>query len=305
MKRPASLMLATAAKDLDNLRYPLLASPKLDGIRAIVLDGVVLSRSFKPIPNLSVQRIFGRAKYNGLDGELIVGRADAPNCFRTTSSAVMSRDTELEVPSGSAGSIAEVTFRVFDDFSTRIMELPFVGRLESAQNRIGDHRGFRQVPHVTLTGKEQLELFEQKCIEQGFEGVMVRDPYGPYKEGRSTYKEGYLLKLKRFEDGEARVLGFTELMHNANEERTAAGRRSTKKGGLEGRGMLGAFQVQDLKTGASFDLGGGFTQADREIFWAMRDDLMRRIVKYKFFPLGSKSKPRFPTFQGFRDPIDL
>ena len=44
-------LLASPA-DLSTLRFPVLASPKLDGVRAIVKDGVVLSRSLKKIPNL-------------------------------------------------------------------------------------------------------------------------------------------------------------------------------------------------------------------------------------------------------------
>jgi hypothetical protein len=72
---------------------------------------------------------------------------------------------------------------------------------------------------------------------------MLRDPNGPYKFGRSTRKEGYLLKLKRFCDSEAEVIGVVELMHNGNEAKTnALGRteRSTRKAGKTGMGVLGA-----------------------------------------------------------------
>ena len=65
-------MLA-AKTDGKGLSYPLLASPKLDEVRALIINGVVMSRSFKPIPNAHVQELFGRPEYNGLDGELIVG----------------------------------------------------------------------------------------------------------------------------------------------------------------------------------------------------------------------------------------
>lgn len=63
-------MLATDA-DLGKLRFPLLASAKLDGVRAVVRDGVVYSRSNKPIPNAYVQQKFSRFEH--FDGELIVG----------------------------------------------------------------------------------------------------------------------------------------------------------------------------------------------------------------------------------------
>jgi len=82
-------MLAGTA-DLEKLRLPLLGSPKLDGIRAIVIDGVVVSRNLKPIPNRRIQAIFGKNFLNGLDGELIVGDPTAKDAFRQTSSGVMS-----------------------------------------------------------------------------------------------------------------------------------------------------------------------------------------------------------------------
>ena len=62
-------MLATDA-DLGKLRFPLLASAKLDGVRPVVRDGVVFSRSNKPIPNAYVQKLFN--KHTHFDGELIV-----------------------------------------------------------------------------------------------------------------------------------------------------------------------------------------------------------------------------------------
>ena len=48
------------------------ASPKLDGIRCMIQDGIALSRSLKPIRNEHVQYILGREIFNGLDGELII-----------------------------------------------------------------------------------------------------------------------------------------------------------------------------------------------------------------------------------------
>jgi hypothetical protein len=67
-------MLATDA-ELDKLRFPILCSPKLDGIRAVVRGGVVYSRSNKPIPNKWVQSKLSHLEH--YDGELIV----APSSF--------------------------------------------------------------------------------------------------------------------------------------------------------------------------------------------------------------------------------
>ena len=62
-------MLASHCKDMSNLRFPVLVSKKLDGVRASVQGGRLMSRSLKPIPNENVQAMF-KGLPEGLDGEL-------------------------------------------------------------------------------------------------------------------------------------------------------------------------------------------------------------------------------------------
>ena len=79
MKQVIKPMLATEA-DFNKLRYPVCAQPKLDGIRVIIKNGVVYSRSLKPIPNKHIQALFGNL--HGVDGELIVGDVTAQDVFQ-------------------------------------------------------------------------------------------------------------------------------------------------------------------------------------------------------------------------------
>ena len=292
-------MLA-AATDGANLDYPVLASPKLDGIRCLIVDGVAVSRSLKPIPNEHIQRLYGHEMYNGLDGELIVGDMTAPDVFNKTTSGVMSRDGN-----------PDVTFYIFDDLSNPI--LPFKERLVSAVSRITQSKGkyhqyFAPVGHVIVEDHEKLDESENNVLRMGFEGLMIRDPDGEYKFGRSTLKQGWLLKLKRFEDSEAEIIGYEQLMHNTNEaKKNELGyqERSSKKEGKEGKLMIGAIKVRDLKTGVEFDIGTGFDRKQRRKFWRGREFLFGKIVKYKYQAAGMKDKPRFPVFLGFRDKRDM
>ena len=64
-------ILASACEDITKLTYPVACSLKLDGIRCIVKNGVVYSRSMKPIPSEVVQKKFGKVEYEGFDGELV------------------------------------------------------------------------------------------------------------------------------------------------------------------------------------------------------------------------------------------
>lgn len=81
-------MLASPA-DLDAVRYPIFASPKLDGIRASVVQARLLSRTLKEIPSRHAFGILSDARHEGLDGELIVGAPTHPDCYRSTVSMMM------------------------------------------------------------------------------------------------------------------------------------------------------------------------------------------------------------------------
>lgn len=294
-------MLAGKAPALDALRYPVLVSPKLDGVRAIVRSGRVLSRNLLEIPCPTVQELFGDPLFNGFDGELIVGDPTAPDAFRLTSSFVMSH-AHIDL------KLVPVVFHVFDDWSE---DGPFEERLAKVAKRIRKgSKIFSVVPHARLATAAMIETYEALYVGDGYEGIMLRDPQGAYKFGRSTTKEGGLLKLKRFEDMEAKIIGFKELKHNENEDRTGglAKRRSTKQAGKRGGQVLGAFQVEGLSgpfRGVEFDVGTGFSAADRVAFWEAQGGLLGKILRCRYFPLGSKDKPRFPVFQGFRHEADL
>lgn len=290
-------MLAATLEDINALRFPVLASPKLDGVRALVLGGVVYSRSLKRIPNKHVQDLFGHDDFNGLDGELIVGSPTHPDCYRTTVSGVMSEDGE-----------PDVVFHAFDDCSAPALAYwQRLGIVSDKVQRLGSYR-IKQVHHPVVNTTVALTNLEEFWLGEGFEGVMLRDPNGPYKLGRATVREGWLLKLKRFMDSEAEIVGCYEQMHNANEATVNAlglTERSTHKANKHGKGILGGFNVRDLETGVEFDIGTGFDNATRTRLWVSRDTMPGKIVKYRYFPTGSKEKPRFPTWLGFRDPIDM
>jgi DNA ligase-1 len=121
-------------------------------------------------------------------------------------------------------------------------------------------------------------------------------------------KEGWLLKLKRFADSEAVVLAVNQLMHNTNEATTdklGHTERSSHKAGKVPALAVGSLLVRDIKTGVDFELGTGFTEDQRYALWKKRGELVSRVVKYKYQPVGVKDKPRFPVFLGFRDKRDL
>jgi DNA ligase-1 len=135
---------------------------------------------------------------------------------------------------------------------------------------------------------------------------MLRSPEGRYKFGRSTLKEGILLKWKRFHDDKAGIIGFEEKMHNANqaaEDELGYTKRSTSKVGMIPAGTLGALLVKN-KTGVSFAIGTGFDDAMRKVIWESRDQHIGRLVTFTYQELSRYGVPRFPVFKGFRPEVE-
>jgi DNA ligase-1 len=288
-------MLASPA-DLDAVRYPIYASPKLDGIRAAVVGGKLLSRTLKEIPNWYIFTMFSNRGYDGLDGELIVGAPTSKTVYRDTVSGVMSMDKQ-----------PNFAYYVFDMWTES--HLPFQSRLRKLEEHTlaAQHRQIVYVPHVMLHNREELDIFEADQVSLGYEGIMLSDPRAAYKFGRATTKGGELLKVKRFEDSEAEVIGFEEEMFNGNNAETnelGRTKRSTAQAGLTGKGTMGALIVRDLKTKVEFNIGTGFTANDRIDWWhwatTQTPASPKPIIKYKFFPVGVKDKPRHPVFLGVR-----
>ena len=287
LKKP---MLASEAKNLDKINFPVLATPKLDGVRATVQNGIVYSRSLKPIPNLHVQDLFGSHLFEGLDGELIVGDITHPNVYNHTVSGVMSKDGQ-----------PDVKFVIFD----KIGEEPYVQRLKYINK--GFQNALVLLP-VQVDSKEELLGLEASYLEQGYEGVMIRQPDGKYKHGRSTEKEGYLLKIKQFSDMEATIVGYEPWWHNGNEAHiNELGRteRSSHKENKVAMEMLGAYICKAEGYADTFKVGTGFNHKQREQLWLTRDNDLGKMIKIKYQPAGELKAPRFPVWLGFREEIDL
>lgn len=280
--------LLAAKADLAKVRYPVLASPKLDGIRCLVHGGVAVTRSLKPIKNKIIAAALSKPEYEGLDGEIMTYYSGLMEEFNTVQSKVMSADADP----------GTWTFVVFDDHTG---EGGYKYRLAALFNRVEGMPNISVLNHAAVFNRDALNEVVDKHVEQGFEGTMVRDPNGPYKYGRSTVNEGTLLKIKAFEDDEATIVGTVELMRNRNEARTNAlghTERSSHAENKEPANILGALRVKWRDK--EFELGTGFTQADREELWRDREQLIGKLVTFKYQQVSHLGVPRFPVFLGMR-----
>ena len=280
-------MLSATLEDPLRLTWPVLGSPKLDGLRCIIKDGMALSRNLKPFRNKFVQAQLA-ALPNGLDGELIVGSPREGNVLGRTQSGIMSTDGE-----------PNFTYWVFDrwDSATR----PFKARHWSLYDI--DHPRVQVVHHAEIVGLNDFIEYEQRAIDMGYEGVMIRGIHGHYKFGRATHNDQLLWKFKRFRDGEAIVTGLEEGVHNGNEptiDELGRTKRSSHQAGMVGAGRVGTILATDKSTGQQLRVSTGeMTAEQRKYYWENQDKLIGHVITFKTFDYGALNVPRFSTFKAF------
>jgi DNA ligase-1 len=201
-----------------------LLSEKLDGVRAYWDGKQFLSRNGN--------RYFAPDWFTEglplvpLDGELWIGRKQ----FQRTVSIVRRQD--------GGDSWREVRFLIFDAPAN---DEPFEVRLRIVNLIIGMNqpRYAEAHPHVVCSGKDHLHEEIDRIEAFGGEGLMLCQPGSLYETGRSST----LLKVKRFLDAEAQVVG-----HEPGHGRH--------------KGRLGALLVA-MANGTHFAVGTGFSDAER------------------------------------------
>jgi DNA ligase-1 len=247
------------------------------------------------IPNAYIRSKLGNRDFHGLDGEIVVGQPNGEGVFNRTSSGVMSIEGE-----------PAFTYWVFDNFvypnssfAMRYSMLGIFNETESATPFI------RMLPHRVVSSINDLVAYEEEMLKAGFEGIMIRDPQGPYKNGRSTPKDGILRKMKRFRDGEATVVEVLEGVTNNNEatlDDLGYTTRSTHQANMKGANRVGTIIAIDVKTNEKLNISPGkMNHFYRQKYWMMPHEIVGRIIKYKTFDYGAIDAPRFSTFQAFMD----
>ena len=280
-------------------KFPYIVTPKIDGIRFLMVDSVAVSRTFKPIRNKHIQDLLSQYLPDGIDGELTSG-----DTFQSSTSAIMSIEGSpdfkvwifdyVDPEKEEIGTYRDRMNELFDiEYNLCRHECPFEYKFLSGG-------------HIVKT-LEEVERLETIYLSEGYEGVMLRDPMGTYKFGRSTVNENILLKVKQFVDDEAVLLDIQEKMHNENPAETDAfghTKRSLSLDGLVGANTTGNLIVKN-KEGQVFSIGSGLNDFLREELWNNKENYIGKFVKYKYFPQGVKELPRHPVFLGFRDFDDI
>ena len=199
-------MLAGGYKD--GVEFPIIAQPKLDGIRCIANKDGLWTRQAKPItscPHIweEIKPIFEKHPEYVFDGELY--NHELKEDFNKITSLVRKlKSTEEDF----AESKKLVQYHVYDMYDTSKPELEFSSRffkfgMTLLSNK--DNTSIRVVETIMVQSQESLDNLYGQWTEAGYEGQMVRYDM-PYENKRSKY----LLKRKEFITDEFQVVTMLE-----------------------------------------------------------------------------------------------
>lgn len=261
-------MLAMKANLKQIKKFPIIASPKHDGIRGILHPEFgLISRSSKSIPNDHVRSILESFNIWSLDGEIVTFTNGKQDSFNTIQSKIMMEE-----------GTPDFKFIIFDDFENP--QFPYLDRLENARTKIKNNEYISITNYSEINDMASLVIYEGICATIS-EGLITRAPLVGYKNGKSTIKEGGCLKIKRFMDDEGVIVEVTKITNGLN--------------------LLGSLTVMWKKK--RFNLGNGWTDEMAADMWRNRHDLIGKKVTFSYQGIGANGAPRFSSFIGIRRDI--
>lgn len=290
------------------IKYPMLSSYKLDGFRALIINGEIYSPALKRYANRTVNSHFAEIlNYTRTTGSVFDGEIWNPGLtFNQLSSRLRSHN----------GDLFGCTFYMFDYLTKDEWEgwLPtqFFYRYDNCRKY--DFCAYKfnlaLVKQFFCHNAQAAQLHYEQALEDGFEGTILRDPCGEYKHGRCTIKQSNMLKFKPFTTIDGNIIKvFQRKKLKENHVRTYGPanvlQRDYKKDSYILVDAVGSVLVQ-LEDGRTCHaaFGKGFSYQTKRTFWHSRQDLIGRGVELKYMAYGEKDKPRIGTIIRFRQDKD-
>lgn len=299
-KKFKPMLAIDASKSLETIRYPKSASYKLDGIRVIFHPELgIVSRSLKPIQNKQLREKYApvleyaKAMNRTFDGEFYAHN----RTFQEITKAVMTKN--LDMPD----LTADIKFYCFETHYLGDLKEQFLQK-KSIIDSISRFDDCEPVRQIVVNSAEDVKTIFMQALVDGYEGLILRDFESPYKFGRSTLKEEYMLKVKPYETFDARIVDViqaTEVNPEAEKKINELGRSVTsrKKDDRIPVEKACAFQVE--YEGHPVKVSLAMTDEQKKRVWQNREDYIGLMIEYKGMQVGAKDVPRHPVFVRFRE----
>lgn len=263
------------------LNFPLLVSPKLDGIRCIIRNGQAINVKGKPFKNQELQKWAKQHSevLEGLEGELC-------------SSSLEKREFVSRLRS--ADGISDFEFLVYDNLNYAAQ--PYgIRRMFIVENQNQLPTRARIYPAVMLKDYMELAAYQTVQLSREAEGVVLRDPLAPYLFGTCNKHEPYVQEIRRHLEGEAICIGFTE----ATELRCRI-RDSKRVKRLVSSKKLKSLTCQNAD-GKTFEVRFDREDPTRKTWWKHRKHLLGKRITFSYQSTDESTMFKLPIFTGFCD----
>jgi DNA ligase-1 len=186
-------------KKSDKVIFPCFIQPKLDGVRALGIGNQLFSRNGNIFPTLEhIKKELEENKDNLiLDGELYTDDINFEKIVGLVRKNNKSKEEEIDS--------LKIYFNIFDyidenlSFEKRLIKLT---EFFSKNN----FKYLKFVKTEICNKKELIEKYLDNFINEGYEGIIIRNGNGKYEE---NIRSNNLLKLKRFIDEEFEIINYT------------------------------------------------------------------------------------------------
>ena len=276
-----SAMLAhTYEKQKDKIKYPCIFQPKLDGIRCLSTADGFFSRGRKEFTSCQHIRkeladFFARNPQARLDGEFYTHEYKEDfelicKSVKKTADKATPADVEFQ---------KKVQLHLYD--TPRIANYTETDSFQKRQAELAktfkDYKYIVIVETVVVNNEEEMLACKERWIQDGYEGIMLRNIDSPY-EGQRSYN---LQKYKDFIDDEFVILKVNE-----------------GNGKLAGHAGSFTFGMIDQK---SFDAKMIGSISRLKYFFEHPEECVGKFATVRYQNLSSDGIPRFPVCRGIRD----
>ena len=194
--------------------FPCFVQPKLDGLRCIVYKsatGTIVTQSrtggiFENMEHITgdLMGLFNKYPQLVLDGELYTTEIPFENL------AGLIKKKKKHVSEEDAHNIKQIAYHVYDLIS---QDMPFSERIVLLHTVLKENAPKKTQTNVkfvkTYEAKSDAEFYEkfQEFIAEGYEGAMLRNTFGLYKQNT---RSSDLQKYKEFQEEEFKVIDYAQ-----------------------------------------------------------------------------------------------
>lgn len=251
-----------------DITFPCYVQHKLDGIRAVSLEGNLYSRKSKLFSNLDfILDEIKKFQCVSLDGELYSDSLPFNQLSGLLRKQKMTKEDHT--------LLKQVKYVIYDTVS----EDDYTERLSSLK-KVFKANKFKYLELINIEvakTPEELPEIHSKYVTEGYEGVIIRNFLGPYQEKTRSKN---LQKFKKFMDSEFEIVGFTEGT------------------GIESGLVLWICKVPGI--GSTFTVRPTGTHEERAKLFKNGKQFVGKQLTVKYFELF-EGVPRFPIGIAVRD----